>query len=191
MVVIFGGAFNPPTLAHKVICEHIFKSIPVNEFIYLPVSNLYTKRSLLSNYHRLQMLKLMTHNMKNVEVSSMEFDDSDYLGTYQTLLRFQEKYPCDEIAFVIGADNLEKLPKWINARSLLSEFRFIVINRQNIDIDSYIENHPFLHEFYANFIILPHFNMDMSSTTFRTTFDPSYVSKEVYDYIIQNQLYRG
>jgi len=129
--------------------------------------------------------------MENVEVSTMEFDDPDYQGTYQTLLRFQEKYPSQEIAFVIGADNLEKLHKWINAKGLLSDFKFIVINRKNTDIDEYIQNSPFLKEYSKQFIILPKFDMDVSSTTFRETFDANLVCKEVYQYIIQNHLYRG
>ena len=191
MVVIFGGAFNPPTIAHREIYYHIQESVVLTQFIYLPVSNLYTKRSLASNFHRMQMIKLMIKDMPDVEVSSMEFDDSDYLGTYQTLLRFQEKYPKEEIAFVIGADNLEKLHKWINARSLLSEFKFIILNRKSTDISEYIENNPFLKEFKKQFFILPHFNMDISSTAFRETFNPKYVTQEVYEYIIQNQLYRG
>jgi nicotinic acid mononucleotide adenylyltransferase len=55
----------------------------------------------------------------------MECEDSDYLGTYQSLIRIQEANPTEEVVFVIGADNLAKLHKWINAESLLSEFRFI------------------------------------------------------------------
>lgn len=191
MIIIFGGAFNPPTIAHREIYYYISNNVVVDKFIYLPVSNLYTKRSLQSNFHRLQMLRLLTQGMENVEVSTMEFDDSDYLGTYQTLLRFQEKYPNQEIAFVIGADNLEKLHKWINAKGLLSDFKFIVINRQNENIPELIQKSPFLNDFVKQFIVLPHFDMNVSSTVFRETFDANLVSKEVYQYILQNHLYRG
>ncbi|MBU0997649.1 MAG: nicotinate (nicotinamide) nucleotide adenylyltransferase [Firmicutes bacterium] len=191
MVIVFGGAFNPPTIAHKEIYFHIEKEIHFSKFIYLPVSNLYTKRSLSSNYHRLQMLELLIKDLPKALVSSLEFDDSDYKGTYQSLLRLQEKYPDEELAFVIGADNLYKLHKWINAKSLLSEFKFIVINRANTDIHSFLKNDSFLKEYLSQFIILPHFNQSISSTAFRETFDPEYVTPEIYDYVMQNELYRG
>ncbi len=191
MIVIFGGAFNPPTVAHKQIYFEIDKILNIDEFIYLPVSNLYTKRSLVSNFHRHQMLNLMIHDLPKASVSTLEFDDTDYLGTYQSLLRFQEKYLGNEIAFVIGADNLKKLHKWINAKALLSDFRFIILNRNEEDLENYILNDTFLAEFRSNFFILPHFNANISSTAFRETFDATYVCDEVYDYIMKNELYRG
>lgn len=191
MIVIFGGAFNPPTLAHKGIYYHIEQNIDFTEFIYLPVSNLYTKRSLESNFHRARMIELMIEDMPKARLSTLEFDDSDYQGTYQSLLRIQEKYPTEEIAFVIGADNLKKLEKWINAKSLLSEFLFIILNRNHSQIENYILNDPFLHSYLNRFIILPDFDMNISSTAFRETFDPSYLDPKVFSYIMENGIYRG
>ena len=65
MIAVFGGAFNPPTVAHKAICEHVLRHLDCQEFIFLPVSSQYTKRSLASNFHRLQMLTAMTKGMPN------------------------------------------------------------------------------------------------------------------------------
>jgi len=191
MIVVFGGAFNPPTIAHKRICEHVKANLPVSQFIYLPVSNLYTKRSLASNFHRLQMLKLITANQPNTMVSSIELEDSEYLGTYQSLIRIQERYPHDQVAFVIGADNLFKLYKWINVRGLLTEFKIIVINRNRVDIDSFIQTEPLLKLYRNSFIVLPEFVCDVSSTAFRETFDNQLVEPAVYDYIMSHELYRG
>ncbi|MBN2504088.1 MAG: nicotinate (nicotinamide) nucleotide adenylyltransferase, partial [Bacilli bacterium] len=69
MIVIFGGAFNPPTLAHLEIYHHVQKNLAPERFIFLPVSSLYTKRSLASNQHRFQMLKIMTSGIANIDVS--------------------------------------------------------------------------------------------------------------------------
>ena len=191
MIIVFGGAFNPPTIAHLAIYHHILKHLPCSNFIYLPVSNLYTKRSLASNFHRLEMLKLMIKDLPKASISTMEFDDSDYLGTYQSLIRFQDNYPNEEIVFVIGADNLAKLHKWINAESLLSDFRFVVINRSHTDIKKAIMDNPALTKHIDNFIILPDFDIEISSTTFRENFDQSLVTDEVYHYIQIHQLYRS
>ena len=190
MVVVFGGAFNPPTIAHREIYYHIKKSLDFETFIYLPVSNLYTKSSLISNYHRLSMLNHMVEDMEGTYVSEIELNDSDFLGTYKSLVRIQEQYN-DEVAFVIGADNLRNIHNWKNAMSLLSEFKFIVINRDNIQIKDYIANDKILGQYIEHFYIIPKFNMNVSSTTFRETFDPYYVPEKVYEYIMLHGLYWG
>ncbi|HRY77841.1 MAG TPA: nicotinate (nicotinamide) nucleotide adenylyltransferase [Candidatus Izemoplasmatales bacterium] len=190
MIVVFGGAFNPPTIAHQQIYYYVRQHLDVKEFIYLPVSSLYTKRSLASNYHRLQMLNLMTKGLPGVKVSTMEFDDPEYRGTYQSLLRIQEAHPEDIVAFIIGADNLPKLNKWINVRTLLAEFKFIVINRNRVDIRQMILSDPLLKQFPDSFITLPDFDVAVSSTAFRETLDPGSVTTEVYDYLMIHGLYK-
>jgi nicotinate-nucleotide adenylyltransferase len=188
MVIVFGGAFNPPTVAHREIYFHIKKTIEFHKFVYLPVSNLYTKSSLISNFHRLKMLQLMVEDLDDAVVSELELNDTDFLGTYHSLLRIQELYN-EEVAFVIGADNLKNIHNWKNAMNLLSEFKFIVINRNKIDISNYIKNDKILSSYEDHFIILPNFNMNISSTAFRETFDISYVPEKVYEYIMIHELY--
>lgn len=188
MVIVFGGAFNPPTIAHKEIYFHIQKSVDFNKFIYLPVSNLYTKSSLIANVHRINMLEFLIEDLDKAEISDLETNDSDFLGTYHSLVRLQEKYE-DDVAFVIGADNLHNIHNWKNALSLLTEFKFIVLNRNNVDIKTYLEYDKHLAKFKENFIILPGFDMHISSTMFRETFEPSFVAEKVYDYIMLHGLY--
>ncbi len=191
VIIVFGGAFNPPTKAHLEIYHHVQKELAPEKFIFLPVSSLYTKRSLASNQHRLQMLRLMIDGLDNAEISTIEFDDSDYSGTYQSLIRLQEHYPNQELCFLVGADNLPTLDKWINANSLLTEFRFVVVNRRENDILRTIREHPFLKEHEKQFLILPDFNIDVSSTVFRATFDQKMVTQPVFEYIQAHGLYRG
>ncbi len=188
MVVVFGGAFNPPTIAHREIYFHIKKYIEFSHFIYLPVSSLYTKSSLIDNKHRYKMLGLLVKDLNKASVSSLEIDDLEFLGTYISLKRIQEKYN-EEVAFVIGADNLNNLHNWKHAKSLLKEFKFIVINRNKLDILQSIKNNSFLKEYMDHFIVLPKFNMNVSSTIFRETFNPEYVTDSIFEYIMQNNLY--
>lgn len=188
MIVVFGGAFNPPTIAHRDIYYHIKKSLDFEKFIYLPVSSLYTKSSLISNYHRLNMLNLMVADMDKAIVSELELNDTEFLGTYKSLLRLQEFYN-DDIAFVIGADNLKSMHSWKNSESLLAEFKFVVLNRNKFNIKEHIQNDKVLAKHIDNFIIIPSFDMNVSSTVFRETFDPYYVPDSVFEYIMINGLY--
>ncbi len=190
MKIVFGGAFNPVTNAHIKVCEYIMSKLDADEFIFLPVSSAYTKRELASNYHRVNMLEIATNEIINVSINKLEIDDTDFLGTYQSLIRLCDKNECD-ISFVIGADNLYNMHKWINIEGILSEFKVIVLGRNDINIDKAISSNPILKKYRNSFIVLRDFDIDISSTTFRETFDKSQVNTDVYQYIIDNELYRG
>ncbi|MFH5880949.1 MAG: nicotinate (nicotinamide) nucleotide adenylyltransferase [Candidatus Izemoplasmataceae bacterium] len=188
MHIIYGGAFNPPTKAHLNVYHYLKERLEVDSFIYLPVSNAYTKRELASNYHRLNMLKMMTEDYDDISISNLEIQDSEFLGTYQSLIRISDNL-IGECAFVIGADNLPYLHTWILAESLLSEFKIIVLNRQS-NIDQIIEENDMLKKHRHNLIIFNDFDNPMSSTLFRETFDETMVDEKVWDYITEHQLYK-
>lgn len=191
MVVVFGGAFNPPTIAHKEIYYLIDKLVGFDHFIYLPVSNKYNKSTLISDVYRIDMLKILIEDLPKASLSLLEIDDPNYLGTYESLKRLKEFFPEEDIAFIVGSDNLLNLKKWIKADALIAEFKFIVINRNRLDAKKIIEKEPLLNKYKENFQIISGFNQYISSTAFRDSLDPSYVVDKVYQYIMENDLYRG
>lgn len=190
MIIVFGGAFNPVTNAHLDVCDFVLRQYPSAKFVFLPVSSAYTKSELASNHDRVEMLKLAVKGRDNVTISPLEISDSDYQGTYQSLIRISDMYQ-EDVAFVVGADNLVNMHKWINISGLLSEFKIIVLGRYDLDIDHLITSNPVLARFEQQFITFPDFDRDISSTAFRESFDQTAVPKEVYDYIIEHELYRG
>jgi nicotinate-nucleotide adenylyltransferase len=190
MIVVFGGAFNPVTKAHIEVCDFVLNQYPSSRFVFLPVSSAYTKSDLASNYHRVNMLELAIKERDNVSINMIEISDSDFLGTYQSLLRIADRYQ-DDVYFVVGADNLIGMENWINIEGILSEFNIIVLGRDNIDPQKAIVRNSVLKRHLSSFIIFEDFEMKMSSTGFRKSFDKSLVDIEVYDYIIENELYRG
>lgn len=189
MKVIFGGAFNPVTNAHMEVYKYVTTKLDVAEFIFLPVSSAYTKRDLASNYHRLNMLELAINGYDNVRISELEMNDSDFLGTYQSLIRFSDSENT-EIGFVIGADNLIGMEHWINIEGILSEFKIIVLNRNELNIEKLIDSNEVLKKHKNNFVICDDFNVDISSTDFRKTLDKTQVPNDVFEYIKENKLFQ-
>ena len=188
MKVVFGGAFNPITKAHMDVYHYLKERLDFNEFIFLPVSSAYTKSELASNYHRLNMLEIVTKDYPDIEVSKLEIDDSDFLGTYQSLIRLYDKKE-DDLYFVVGADNLFKMHKWINIKGILSEFKVVILGRNNLNIEELIKEREVLNQYRQSFLIFEDFKRDISSTTFRETLNNEDVEDEVYQYIEENQLY--
>ena len=180
MNIVFGGSFNPPTKAHKLILDKLFLLFKPDNIIIVPVGDNYQKKGLIDYTHRLEMVKLLD---SRVIVSTLENNDV-YLGTYDLLKKLSEDY--DDLYYVIGSDNLMKLDTWIDYKNLLKDFKFIVFNRYSVPLEDVIlEKYP---EFKDRFLIIQ-IDYDISSSKFRETKDSNLIPSEVYDYIIENKLY--
>lgn len=180
MNIVFGGSFNPPTKAHKLILDKLFLLFKPDNIIIVPVGDNYQKKGLIDYAHRLEMVKLLD---SRVIVSTLENNDV-YLGTYDLLKKLSEDY--DDLYYVIGSDNLMKLDTWIDYKNLLKDFKFIVFNRYSVPLEDVIlEKYP---EFKDRFLIIQ-IDYDISSSKFRETKDANLIPSEVYDYIMKNKLY--
>ena len=182
MNVVFGGSFNPPTIAHKSIIELVIKNFDVDTFLVIPVGNDYHKNDLVDYQHRISMLNILVKGMKYVVISDIEANGS-YKGTLNLLDQLSKVYK--NIHFIIGSDQLYDLTNWIEYDKLLRTYKFIVIKRFGYKIDNDITK-----KYPASFIYLD-LDMDVSSNQIRKNLDEyqSFTTSEVYDYIKKNNLY--
>lgn len=187
MILVYGGSFNPPTIAHLEIIKLLNGSLNPSKIIILPVGNKYSwKTNLLPFETRKEMLFLTFNQMDNVVISDLENKDT-YEGTYQTLKSISHTYDTKDVYFIFGTDHLETLHKWINYEALLKDFNFIIIKRKNYELDlSILDNHQ------ANYKVFS-FDNEASSTKVRSNYTKykKYITKEVYEYIKLNHLYEG
>ena len=183
MRVVFGGSFNPPTIAHREIIKEL--SSMFEEVIIVPNGNNYNRKELDHYNHRLNMIKIMTNDLSNVIISNIEHTRK-FIGTYQTLRDLNHP------VFAFGDDWLSDLEGWINSTVLLEENNFIVITRDKSvsEIYSIIENDSFLNKYKDRFNVIKIDFPNVSSSIFRTKFDKNIVTEEVYDYILKNNIYK-
>ena len=183
--IIYGGAFNPPTIGHLKIIKYLVEKFPNNKIIILPTNNFYKSKEIVSYEHRKKMLEIMCEDIiENIEISDYEQTLHDYLGTYYTLEHFNHPY------FVIGADSLETLHKWIKYPDVVIDNKFIVFPRADIDIEEVINNNEILKNNSNNFIICNDFiENDISSTGYRVNKNETYIDQNVLNYIKDNKLY--
>jgi|SRR5690554_377800 len=185
MIIVYGGTFNPPTKAHEKIANLLIRKYNPQKFMFLPVGDNYTQKDKSTSfYHRKNMLELVFKE-PIFTVSSIENSET-YKGTYWALNHIKDTYKSD-VYFVLGADNILNLDKWIESKRLVSEYKFIVLTRKGYDALGLIKEK---HSKYLNNFYIIDFNVDISSTEFRK--NPkltNYLNQEVLKYIKNNNLY--
>ena len=189
---IFGGCFNPPHKMHKNIALELIDNDYLDKIIYVPTGNKYNKKDLVSDIDRYNMLKIMCENNVSLEVSDYEFK-TELTYTYQTLNYFKSIYPNDDIYFICGADNLNQIESWREYKYILENYKFIVINRNEIDLDSLVNKYE---NNKGNIVIANIKTGELSSTDIRDNLNNlntkqviNYIDLEVYKYIKENGLY--
>ena len=166
MIVIFGGAFNPPTIAHYEVAKHVLELPFVKSLIFVPVGDHYKKAGLIPAFHREKMLEIVVSGMPNASISKVEIEAERALKTVETLEKLQTEYPEENLAFVMGADNLCDLTNWYKYELLVKRFKMIIFNRGEFDVNDFINGN---FEFAVdNFVVVDDFGeIDISSSQYR------------------------
>lgn len=182
MNIVYGGSFNPPTIAHEAIVNKLKEEFNPKNIIIIPTGNAYNKKDLIPFEKRKEMLELVFPYV----VSDVE-NTKTYKGTINTLDTLSKEY--DDIYFVMGADNLLQIKSWINYRTLLEKYHFIIITRDSLDILKFIDENIKEYKDKFKFITL---SFDVSSSKIRNDIEKNknMLNKKVYDYIIKNNLYK-
>jgi len=190
MIAVFGGAFNPPTIAHYEVAKHVLGLPEVTCLLFVPVGDHYKKAGLVPAFHREQMLEIMISRLPNASVSKIETKAEHPLKTIETLEKIQNEYPRERIAFVMGADNLCGLTNWYKYEVLVKRFKMIIINRGELDVVNFIKmNFAFATD---NFIVVHDFEkINISSSEYRADLTKDeLLLADVEKYIINHGLYR-
>lgn len=168
-IAVFGGSFNPPTVAHINLAKQVLEEMnEIEKVIFVPVSTKYNKKGLASDEDRFNMLKSICNSQGNLEVSDLELKSKRQLYTIETLRIIEEQNPGKEIYFIIGTDNLKELETWYNPDELLKNFKIIVLDRGEDNTDEIIEKSEFLKKYKSSFIKLKNIKkMNISSSYIR------------------------
>lgn len=131
-VGLFFGTFNPIHIGHLVIANHLVEFSDLDEvwFVITPMSPFKTKKTLLDNHHRYQMVYEATKEYPKLKPSKIEFDLPQPNYTIKTLIHLEEQYEKRyEFALIMGEDNLKGFHKWKNFETILDNHYIYVYPR--------------------------------------------------------------
>jgi len=128
---LFFGSFNPIHIGHMIIANHILEHSDLDRlwFVVSPHNPFKEKRTLLSDHHRLMLVKEAVEDNPLMRACDIEFGMDQPSYTAKTLILLKEKYPEHTFSLIMGQDNLSSLPKWHNFSYLLDNYRIFVYPR--------------------------------------------------------------
>ncbi len=110
---IFGGAFDPPHLAHVALVEAAVAQLQLDQVCVLPTGQAWHKpRNLSDAAHRLAMTRLAFAHLSNVLVDEREILRSGPSYTVDTLHELQKEYPMAQLYLLLGDDQRRSLSSW-------------------------------------------------------------------------------
>ena len=102
---IFSGSFNPIHTGHLIIANYLCEFEKLDEiwFVVSPQNPLKSKRDLLSDIHRITMVKKAIRGNRKFKYCDIEFSLPLPSYTVRTLKTLKEKYPENEFHLIIIA----------------------------------------------------------------------------------------
>lgn len=191
----FGGSFNPPTKAHEILAKEIAITFNLDKVYFVPVGNFYNKEELIDESKRFEMLNLIKND--KIEVLDIELNSKEKLQTIDAFNLINDKFNVSENYFILGGDNLEKLPNWKEAEKCLNN-KIIAVKRGK-RIEDIIENNKLL-KLNKDKIFIYNTNKlaNYSSTEVRNAIKNNnkeilkeMLNEKVYSYVKDNMLYKG
>ena len=166
----------------------------MDKVYFVPVGNYYEKTDLIDENKRFDMLKSIKTD--KIDVLDIELNSKKKLLAVDAFELINNSFSSSENYFILGGDNLEKLPNWENATKCLNN-NIIAIQRGK-NLASIIaenklleENKNKIFEFNANKLY------NYSSTEVRKAIKNGnmetlnkMLNKNVYFYIEENNLYK-
>lgn len=152
-VVVLGGSFHPPTLAHRCLLTAAIEAVGADTGIFVPAPQDYVVRKLahtepdskvLTAAQRVTLLHDLCAGDTRLRVDEREIGQDRRAGNYQTLRAIAAQEGDAALFCLIGCDKLSQISRWRSARALLDEFRVLVAARDGEDPALVIAANPFL-----------------------------------------------
>ncbi|MCZ8295057.1 MAG: nicotinate (nicotinamide) nucleotide adenylyltransferase [Hylemonella sp.] len=110
---MFGGAFDPPHLAHRALAQAAIEQLQLDALRVLPTGQAWHKsRPLTAASHRLEMSRLAFDGLPQVRLDDREIRRAGPSYTLDTLRELHAENPRAELYLVMGKDQADVLPTW-------------------------------------------------------------------------------
>ena len=128
---LFGGSFNPPHVAHRIVAEVVRDQFDLSEVWWIPNATPPHKPDdeLVAVEHRLAMTRRVVESNPHFRICDLEVQRDGVSYTVETLRVLQDQHPNTDFALVIGSDSLDHFAEWHRPGETAERVPLIVYKR--------------------------------------------------------------
>ena len=128
---LFGGSFDPVHCGHLLVAQAAVEELELTRVYFVPAaqSPFKPENEPAPDVVRLQLLRLALAGKDNCEIDEQEIRRGGTSYAIDTLRDYARRFPGAELFYLIGADNVAKLPLWREANELARLAEFVVVPR--------------------------------------------------------------
>ena len=196
---ILGGTFDPIHNGHLMLGEYAYKKFDLDLVWFMPNGNPPHKSNDTiesQTKNRVEMVKRAISGTEYFSLQPYEVETKEIHYSYKTMDYFKKSYPEHKFYFIIGADSLFSIEKWVHPEILLKKCVILAAYRDEKGTEEMIAQIAYLNQkYHADIRLLNTPNVDISSSEIREMLKEGQsiqgiVPDAVYMYIEENQLYR-
>ncbi len=194
---IFGGTFDPPHIGHLILAAEALEQLSLDKILWVltPFPPHKQKQKITPVNYRQSMVELAVDGNPCFVLSRIDIDRSPPHYAVDTMFLFREQMPEDALYYLMGADSLNDIPKWHRPIDFINLCNGIIImSRQVKEFKESVLNlgMPSLRK-KLHYLKTP--NIDISGTDIRSRIKNGrqyryFIPERVYQYIVENQLYK-
>src|ERR1051325_5280314 len=130
-IALFGGSFDPIHLGHLLVAQAAREELELDRLFFIPAAQSPFKpgSAPAPAKERRRFLRLALAGKTWCEVDEQEIQRGGVSYTVDTIRDYARNFSGAEIFYLIGADNVAKLPEWREANELARLAQFIAIPR--------------------------------------------------------------
>ena len=140
-ILLFGGSFNPPHLAHFRLVHAALSALNLNHCQIIPSGNPWQKPHIIPVAHRLVMLELAVQDDAQrwqdlhpkrpypIEINPIETLSHQASYTVDTLIQLRQTDPHTSFIWLIGSDQLANFHTWHDWQGILNLAHIAVAQR--------------------------------------------------------------
>ncbi len=168
---IVGGTFDPIHKGHLMLGEYAYRECGLDEVWYMPNGTPPHKEHETLSFdtiERVAMTRLAIVDKSYYRLQSYEVEQQGIHYSYETMRHFKEIYPEHEFFFVIGADSLFHIERWVHPEIFLKTCVILAAFRDEKTSDEMKRQIQYLNEKYdADIRLLNTPQVDVSSSEIR------------------------
>lgn len=181
---LLGGSFDPVHKGHLLIANKAIEVLNLDYFYFIPTKNNPWKDGSDADIKdRLAMLEIAINGNEKMGIERYECDlpgdEKNY--TYKTLEALKEKYPYDELYYLMGMDQVVSFDAWKHPKRIANSVQLVAFNR-----GGYIQETDNLEKYH--FIKIDNEEITASSTDIKKG-DLTPLDDDVLRYISSHGLY--